>query len=188
MCVCVLKHKLLLLHCVLLCRYMSRCSIKSQWKSDVQLDALLRKYQRLVLGLHMPSQHSHNADICVAHTLKHYLLTSLSVNCQMPTTKLHVLLEVHIQLSMAAWYSSGGSSDLTAASSLCLFRRHTSLRSSSADSISLLPNKIALIMEGNYAKVDSVTHQHRTLCSTSALLKQRWSCCNQGPWMHPEGK
>lgn len=68
----------------------------------------------------------------------------------MPTTKLPVLLEVHIQLGMAAWYSSGGSSDLTAASSLCLFRRHTSLRSSSADSISLLPTKIAFIIEEKY--------------------------------------
>ena len=115
----------------------------------------------------------------------HYLLASLSVNCQMPTTKLPVMPEAHVQLGMAAWYSSGGSSDLTAASSLCLFRRHASLRSSSADSISLLPKKIALVAEGKYVnsstqckiacrlnnKGQVAAHAHHSKCFAHALTK-----------------
>ena len=75
------------------------------------------------------------------------------------------------QCGMDAWYSSSGSNDLTAASSLCLLRRQTSLRSSRAVSMSLLPattqphSRRTLSI---YVKID----EHRMLYT--AYLHAKW--------------
>lgn len=81
---------------------------------------------------------------------------------------------------MDAWYSSGGKSDLTAASSLCLLRRHTSLRSSSAVSMSLLPDNTAQVLVR--MGIVSTLPQQDTRCNVAA---QMWympaSACVTGP-------
>ena len=82
------------------------------------------------------------------------MIVSFAANTQNPAVA--VVADQH-QCGMDAWYSSGGNSDLTAASSLCLLRRHTSLRSSSAVSMPLLPTKTAYIILQGCVQIDKHT-------------------------------